>query len=307
MTTQDTTTVTSMVVAYHGDAVADKTIDVRDLAPGLIALGEVFQRANQLSNGATASVSLRVRANSPGSFEVDLLMQLVFTTTTLFSGPLFTSAANLKELVTGDGGVIGVFGLLKRLKGKKPTIVDTNQNAVTLDIHEEGRDVRLVVPLKVWEIAQDRQTQRLMQVIIRPLLSPRMDKIEFREREQNKQLEVLERNDVATMLAIESGNESTNIIPIPRQSLTVVGAVFEPGLKWRLSDGNQRNAYTILDEEFVAKTQDGRERFGAGDTLVCSIRLVQTVSDDGHIATDYQVVRVLEHRMLGVQISFPNT
>jgi len=97
-------------VSYDGDALTQNTMDVRDLAPALLALGQSFERVNSLSNGDRASVSLRIRATKPGSFEVVLfLQQLLEGATDVLSGDMMVSAFVLKELLIGGGGR-GVIG-----------------------------------------------------------------------------------------------------------------------------------------------------------------------------------------------------
>ena len=59
-------------LSFEGDALNDGVIDVRDLAPSLIALGEVFTQANDLLNERQASIQLGIRATQRGSFEVQL-------------------------------------------------------------------------------------------------------------------------------------------------------------------------------------------------------------------------------------------
>ena len=83
-------------LAYQGKALDENTMDVKDLAPALIAFGELFTRANLLLNGKDISVSLKVKATKPGSFELYLLLsQAFFTTTQFLSGDMVTSASNL--------------------------------------------------------------------------------------------------------------------------------------------------------------------------------------------------------------------
>ena len=50
-------------MAFDGDALAENTMEVRDLAPSLFAFGELFTRANTILNGEYLSVSLKVRCD----------------------------------------------------------------------------------------------------------------------------------------------------------------------------------------------------------------------------------------------------
>ena len=85
-------------VSYDGNAITQNTMDVRDLAPALLALGQSFERANSLFNGDRASVSLRIRATKPGSFELVLFLQQVLEgATDVLSGDLMVSRLSLKN------------------------------------------------------------------------------------------------------------------------------------------------------------------------------------------------------------------
>lgn len=57
MVSQDSTS--EFRIAYEGEALVENTMDVRDLAPALIAFGELFTRANTILNGEKISVSLK--------------------------------------------------------------------------------------------------------------------------------------------------------------------------------------------------------------------------------------------------------
>ncbi len=47
-------------VAYEGSSLDNHAMEVRDLAPALLALGQSVDRANTLLNGERASVSLQI-------------------------------------------------------------------------------------------------------------------------------------------------------------------------------------------------------------------------------------------------------
>jgi len=156
-------------VSYDGDALTQNTMDVRDLAPALLALGQSFERANSLFNGSRASVSLHIRAIKPGSFEIGLfLQQLLEGATDVLSGDLMVSAFVLKELQIGGGGqgVIGLLQLLKQLHGKIPQQIEETPDGITF----EADNVKLFVPTEVARLYRDRPTRDNLEAVIRPLL-----------------------------------------------------------------------------------------------------------------------------------------
>ena len=61
-------------VSYEGPAVRDGLMDVRELAPALLAAGTLIQKANTVLNGKVSQVSLQVKSDfRRGSFIVSLV------------------------------------------------------------------------------------------------------------------------------------------------------------------------------------------------------------------------------------------
>ncbi|TAU82495.1 hypothetical protein [Rhizobium leguminosarum] len=113
-----------LTIAYDGEAVRDGSMEVRDLAPALLAVGQLFDAANHTLNGPDApKMTVNVVATAPGSFEIgiDIIQSLYEQAKLLLNGDTITAALNLKELIlTGVGGSVSLVWLLKRHKGKKP-------------------------------------------------------------------------------------------------------------------------------------------------------------------------------------------
>ena len=65
---------TEFSVTYAGDALDNNLMGVKDLAPALLSLGQAFERANTLLNGDRATVNLNIKALSPGSFGISLVL-----------------------------------------------------------------------------------------------------------------------------------------------------------------------------------------------------------------------------------------
>src|SRR5690349_13753166 len=97
----------SFTIAYDGSALRDGAMDVRDLAPALLAVGQLFDAANAVLNRDQATVRISVKATGSGSFEIssDVLQNLVSQVTTFLAGDHVVAAINLKEIVVGGGGL----------------------------------------------------------------------------------------------------------------------------------------------------------------------------------------------------------
>ena len=103
-------------IVYDGPAVADGSMNVRDLGPAMMAVGAAFESANRVANGDRATINVNVRATSQGSFEI--LFEVVQSAQ---QGGLdldfIKDAIGIKELLLGGGGIgTGLFALLKFLR-----------------------------------------------------------------------------------------------------------------------------------------------------------------------------------------------
>ncbi len=79
-------------------------MDVRDLAPAMLALGQLFDAANSPLNGDSARVGVHVKATELGLFQItfEVLQTNGALLVSLLSGPTVTAAANLVGLVIGS-------------------------------------------------------------------------------------------------------------------------------------------------------------------------------------------------------------
>ena len=67
-------------IAFEGEPFNDGEIDIRDLAPALLALGDVVQSANKALNGDRADARLKVRATKDSCFEAFLNLDVNWIT-----------------------------------------------------------------------------------------------------------------------------------------------------------------------------------------------------------------------------------
>src|SRR5271167_299993 len=62
-------------LTYDGRSLRDNTMDVYELGPALVAIGDLVRDTNRLLNGDRAAVDIRVDAGfKSGSFEIQLLL-----------------------------------------------------------------------------------------------------------------------------------------------------------------------------------------------------------------------------------------
>jgi hypothetical protein len=107
----------SFTIAYDGPVLRDGAMDVRDLAPALLAVGQLLDAANSALHDDGSQIRVQVRATEIGSFRIDLELIQSWATSMLqiFSGPTPTGAANLLQIVLGTSAT-GVGRLIAWLR-----------------------------------------------------------------------------------------------------------------------------------------------------------------------------------------------
>ncbi len=274
-------------VVYDGEALTDNTMDVKDLAPALLSLGQAFDRANSLLNADRADINLQIKAISPGSFDISLLLsQIVPTAGNALSTDWLKSAETLKELIIGTPtGAIGLLMLIKKLKGQKPKQTSTPDGIIF-----EADKVRLVVPSDVARLFNDRHERDQVEGVIRPLRKKGITKVVFKQGKQ--ELETVTSDE---MPYFEAGSDKDNVTEylIPRQRLQIDSLTFKQG-KWKLNDGGNSHWYSMDDKDFATAIEKGKA-FGKFDILLCEVIMTQQMKPDGQLRLDYSVKKVIRH------------
>lgn len=287
-------------LTYAGDALAEHTMDVRDLAPSLIAFGELFTRANTILNGENIGVSLKVRANpEPGSFELALILaQALYITTQFLTSDFVTSAANLFAIVTGipkSGETL--FGVFKKLKGQQPVAIQQS-DGVTL----KATNIELHISNEVFRLYKDNEVKRLSQAIVEPLFRTGIDKMIIKDGE--RELESITKEDAPSFTPNSISEETGTENIIPRLALRLVSPTFDLNRnKWRLDDGGGSKWYGIEDEKFLREVRENKRRFGMGDYLICRVKTIQRMAEK-KLEIDRTILLVLEQKQAGEQLPF---
>ena len=297
MTMQDiSSSSTEFTVAYDGDALSEHRMDAHELGTALLALGDLFNRANLLLNGEGTSIELEVQATPAGSFEIELyLLQAYLVAAPFLSGGMISSAADLITLTVGGNGLIN---LIKRLRGNKPTAVSDEDSSgrVTLEIEGLRTDglsvdyLRLDAPSEVWRLFQDKRITNAAADVVSPLFKDGIDRVAFRQGTQ--ELESVEK-DEAPYFRLPDGTEIEEFI-LPRQELVVEAPYLGTGSsKWRLRDHHSIKWYAMKDEPFREDVVSGVRKFGADDILVCEVKVISGGTSE---TPQFEILRVIEHR-----------
>jgi hypothetical protein len=282
-------------VVFDGPALAEHRMDVRDLAPALIAIADLLTAANREINGEAASIRVSVDASfRAGSFGIDLVasQHLLSHIRDIFSGHGASAVCNGYAIMTMVGlvGGGGLIGLLRRLKGRRPVQVQQNGRVSTVHISQAES---IEIDSRVMKLYHSSVVRTSLEKVVSPLQHEGItdfgivmnDKVTLAFHDD--ELGVLGSAMTEVMGEVVSDTTSHKMLQI--ESLT-----FKDGNKWRVHDGVAPFHALVEDKEFLKKIDAG-ERFGKGDVLLVDLRQVQSV-DGGRLNNASTIVKVLEHR-----------
>eukprot|EP01136_Pigoraptor_vietnamica_P016668 Opistho-1_new@60867 len=280
-------------LAYDGDALRDGEMDIGDLAPALLGLGQLVEAAGRIASGDDTRVTIKVKAHREGRFEI-LLSLAVDGGSALWAfakSDTGQAADTLLGLlgITGIGSVVGVVQLVKWLGGRKPDKIErrnATEVAVTID------NVTIVVDPAVFQMAYDPGVRSgLERVVAVPLDRQGIDEVRFGSKARGERIRSEDRHAFRVPLS-EDGDtfESRYVRPFSIEKLS-----FKPGQKWRLSDGHSPRSVLVSDEDFVRRVDRSEIRFAKGDVLICDV-IERSIRATNGFRSEYEIVKVLEHR-----------
>ncbi len=257
-------------LSFDGPAVAEGRMNVRDLAPAMLAAGALFESANKSLNGPDARVNVNVSATSAGSFHIVFEIIQDFDTQALRD--LLATASDLKGFIFG-GGTISLFALVKWLRGRKPKVEKINDEMWRLTVDDETYEV----PLKLLRLYQDTAVRRAAADMVKPVKEEGIERLDVRER--GDVIESVTKSDVADFDAPEV--QDLILDETRTHAFSIISLAFKEGNKWRLTDGQATFSVVMNDRAFQRRVDNNEVTFAKGDVLVCDMRTVQWQVQDG--------------------------
>lgn len=297
-------------IKYDGPALASHQMDVRELAPALIALSSLLEEANRTLFPDAAEVRVNVNGTfKGGSFGVDLtaLQSIKDQIVSIFAGSEATAAANLFQILGGIGilGTGGLIGVVKWLRGRRPSSIKIEGDKTIFELTMNEVVENFEVDLAAGKLYQSRIVRQSLARVVKPLENEGIDV--FACGRDGITETVITKEDAEFFAVAASGADVVSDVTSEGTLLQIESAVFKDGNKWRFSDGTNSFFAEIADEAFRARIESGDERFGKGDVLIVDLRRVQSISDAG-LKSEYVIERVREHKaplQMGLQLSKP--
>lgn len=295
----------SFRVAFEGIPFNNGEIAVSDLAPALLALGQVVQAANKALNGDRAEAHLKLRATNLGSFEALLSIDMSMMDAikdmldAVVSNPGRVVAANelldllMKGATIVGATTVGLFTAVKFLRGKKPDKVEDQHNGfTTITVNH----TTILVDSRTITLLEDLPTREALEGFGDKALGiPGIQSIRIGEKGTESDVE-LTPEDRTSFHVPEPGADDERVEVVEREVLLkIVTSHFRDGYKWRFTDGGEKPfTADIEDIDFLNSVLEGKLSLSANDTLRCRIREEQRLAISG-LTKEIKVLEVIEH------------
>lgn len=289
-------------IAYDGTAVKGQ-MDVQELAPALMAIGELLQQSNRVLNSDRTKVDVHVKSDfKTGSFEIILEITQSFADQIKFllNNETSFTALQIVEFIGLSAATSGsLIGLIKWLKGRKINKITIENGNCKVETTEDY-DV-IVVSEDIINLYRDTGVRKSLKNTLKPLQQEGIDS--FIVKEDGKAITEIKKNEGVYFEVPDLPDEKI-IDTMSRVACKIIGVFFEEGLKWRLYDGENKINALIKDEDFLRALDKGAVAFTKGDILEIELRTIQWKTKDG-LKKEHEVIKVLKHHKPHKQIPLP--
>lgn len=287
-----------LIIAYDGEALSDGTMDVQELAPALLAIGDLINACNLVLNGKEERIKIKITSDfKKGSFQTSIVVvKDILDQITLLAGPAF-ELKDILELIGFIGaGVGGLIPLIKKIKSRK-IIKAKQQGGGNVEITFEDGSASVITNMNIYNLYTSVPVQDAVNRVVRPLKRDGISN--FYTSSKNKRIADISK-DEATYF------ESPNIVISEKEdslifefeytgAFNIVTAQFEDGYKWRLFNGQDKISASLCDECFSGRVRNGETSISKEDILKAKIKTSQWKRPDGSLRTENEIVEVLEH------------
>lgn len=299
-------------IVYDGPALASNEMDVKDLAPALLAISEALEETNRVFNRGRAELAINIRGSfKVGCFGIDLhvtqdILQNILNL--VKKDDIVAGATLLAYLGFGaaaaNQSAKGLLQVLKWLRGRPIHKVDMSGEGPAV-IHTA--DDTLEVDKAVIELLRNHRVRKALEkAIVDPLTRDGIDTFASTgsiEDAREDRFITIEKDEINAFIAPEPEDEVIDEKTY-KANLQAVSVIFQENNKWRFTDGAVTFFAEILDERFIEKVQNNDIAFSKDDILTVELHSQTTLTAKG-MKTEYVVNKVLGHRPAARQLKLP--
>ena len=223
-------------------------MDVRELGPALMGLGALCHSANARLNEDRATIKVVVNSRfRKSSFEIDLdlILNAVEHSQRIlelaYKG--IRDAKELADLIgltlsakSANVDIKNLIGLVKILRGRIPSILQTDDQQNTVRINVEGDQYNVYAD--VVKLYQSKQVMEALTETVKPVTAEGIHKMEFLE--DSKPVQEVAAEEAPYFGAGKNPTEVEELIAPYERTIVVqiVKPSFDPHLRWSVSDGD---------------------------------------------------------------------
>ena len=295
----DMSNTTELKISYDGDSLQQHKMDVKDLAPALISMGELFEKANYILNKKDTSLKVQIQDLEAGSFGINLeiTQKVVSQISSLLSGDTITSVPALKDLIfAGKESGTGLINLIRKLKGGKPDSIKNLKNGY-IELVLDGKTV--IVQSRLLHLFDDIGIRKSIENIMAPLENKGVS--DFKVIEKDNLVEHVKEDEIQFFKTPILEDEKISDYE-QESAYSIISLAFREDNKWRLYDGSSTISVKVLDKDFLKKVEANYISFTKGDILICRVKTIQWHTTTG-LKTEYELLEVINHKKAGRQLS----
>ena len=291
-------------IIFDGPALDAHEMNVRDLAPALLAVSDIYDEINRVAFGSRYKVGINVRASfKTGSFLTELAVHAA-SILELFKDDTVQAACLMMQIfgVPDVPSLVrkGILPFIRWVRRRKITaVVELGNGNVRVEIAGDAMEIERAVV----ELYQSSKLRKAFEdLIARPLEKEGIETIGFGDANANTFVSI-PREEGPSFIADEPEDEPIGE-STRRAHLQIISPCFQEGNKWRFSDGSASFHAEIRDKAFLGKVMSGEAAFAKGDILDVEMTEAQTLTAKG-LSTERFIEKVHGHRNPARQYRLP--
>ncbi|HZK12297.1 MAG TPA: hypothetical protein VFD10_08155 [Atribacterota bacterium] len=304
----------NLIIKLEGPAI-EEGLNLFDLAPSLIAIGNVITESNKILNPEGREIAINIKPFEKGSFIIDLYLFAQTNFDQILSFISSDYAEQIKTLlewigltIAIGGGGKGLIQLIKFLKSKPQNVEKLSSG----DIRYTNKDGQsFTTNEKVNKLYNNCVIQNNTYQGFGKLLQQKgINEINTYIKGDIKSLETIKKEDVEALKNYSEISGEENII---NESESVIFLKFKRGSfdgdgnNWSFRIGNKNIIVAVVkDDIFLKKVKSGEIRPNHKDTFEVILKTKQKIKNE-ELITSYEIMKVLKYTEAPKQMNIFNS